>query len=114
MGYSQTFFICFVLLSDKNCTFGASNKAELVAVYGRRRIGKTFLIKGFFKEKFDYYATGIFEGSKKEELDAFCDMLRQKQPNLPPVKTWMDAFTALRDYLKKLRHSRQLETDCLR
>lgn len=132
MGYSQTFFICFVLLSDKNCTFGASkhkvfmaheiigrkreleqlhsisnsNKAELVAVYGRRRIGKTFLIKGFFKEKFDYYATGIFEGSKKEELDAFCDMLRQKQPNLPPIKTWMDAFTALRNYLKKLRKKR--------
>ena len=28
--------------------------------------------EGFFKEKFDYYATGILEGSKKEELDAFC------------------------------------------
>lgn len=80
-----------------------SNKAELVAVYGRRRIGKTFLIKGFFNEKFDYYATGIFEGSKKEELNAFCDMLRQIQPDLPPVKSWMDAFSALRDYLKKLR-----------
>ena len=40
-----------------------SDKAELVAVYGRRRIGKTFLIKEFFKEKFDFYATGIFEGS---------------------------------------------------
>ena len=31
-----------------------SNKAELVAVYGRRRIGKTFLVKEFFNEKFDY------------------------------------------------------------
>lgn len=54
-----------------------SNKAELVAVYGRRRIGKTFLVKEFFNEKFDYYATGIFEGSKQDELDGFCDMLRQ-------------------------------------
>ena len=46
-----------------------SDKAELVAVYGRRRIGKTFLVKGFFNGNFDYYATGIFEGSQKDELD---------------------------------------------
>lgn len=86
-----------------------SDKAELVAVYGRRRIGKTFLIKEFFKDKFDFYATGIFEGSKQDELDAFCDMLRQNSkdgPNLPPIKTWMDAFAALRDYLKGLRKKR--------
>lgn len=83
-----------------------SDKAELVAVYGRRRIGKTFLVKGFFNGSFDYYATGIFEGSRKDELDAFCDMLRQKQPSLPPIKSWMEAFTALRDYLKKLRKKR--------
>ena len=83
-----------------------SNKAELVAVYGRRRIGKTFLVKGFFKENFDYYATGIFEGSKREELDAFCDMLLQKQSTIPSINSWMDAFTALRDYLKRLRKKR--------
>ena len=83
-----------------------SNKAELVAVYGRRRVGKTFLVKGFFKDKFDYYATGIFEGSKEDELDAFCDMLRQKKFDLPPIKSWMDAFKALRDYLKKMRKKR--------
>lgn len=53
-----------------------SDKAELVAVYGRRRIGKTYLVKEFFNDKFDFYATGIFEGSKQDELDAFCDMLR--------------------------------------
>ena len=83
-----------------------SDKVELVAVYGRRRIGKTFLVKGFFNGNFDYYATGIFEGSQKDELDAFCDTLRQKQPSLPPIKSWMEAFTALRDYLKKLRKKR--------
>lgn len=31
-----------------------SNNPEFVAVYGRRRIGKTFLVKQFFKEKFDF------------------------------------------------------------
>ncbi len=86
-----------------------SDKAELVAVYGRRRIGKTYLVKEFFNDKFDFYATGIFEGSKQDELDAFCDMLRQKQKEgkpLPSLRSWMDAFTALRDYLKGLRKKR--------
>lgn len=86
-----------------------SDKAELVAVYGRRRIGKTYLVKEFFNDKFDFYATGIFEGSKQDELDAFCDMLRQKQKEgklLPPILSWMDAFTALRDYLMRLRKKR--------
>ncbi len=84
-----------------------SDKAELVAVYGRRRIGKTFLVKEFFNEKFDYYATGIFEGSQQDEINAFCDMLYQKQSKaIVPIKTWMDAFTALRDYLKGLRKKR--------
>ena len=31
-----------------------SPKAELIAVYGRRRVGKTYLIKSFFNEKFDF------------------------------------------------------------
>lgn len=45
-----------------------SEKAELIAVYGRRRVGKTFLVKNFFREKFDFYITGIYQGSKKEQL----------------------------------------------
>jgi len=48
-----------------------SDKAELVAVYGRRRIGKTFLVKNYFKDKFDFYITGIYQGSKKEQLGFF-------------------------------------------
>jgi len=42
-----------------------SNRAELVAVYGRRRIGKTFLVKEFFNGKFDHYATGMYPSLSK-------------------------------------------------
>lgn len=83
-----------------------SDKAELVAVYGRRRIGKTFLVKEFFNNAFDYYATGIFEGTKQNELDAFCDMLAQNSRGPRKIKTWMQAFAALRDYLMSLRKKR--------
>jgi hypothetical protein len=85
----------------------SSDHAELVAVYGRRRIGKTYLIKEFFNEKFDYYATSIFGGTKEDELRAFCDTLLQKNVcKLSDIKSWFDAFTALRDYIQSLKKKR--------
>ena len=45
-----------------------SDKAEFIAVYGSKRIGKTFLIKSYFKDNFDFYITGIYQGSKKEQF----------------------------------------------
>jgi AAA+ ATPase superfamily predicted ATPase len=85
----------------------SSDHAELVAVYGRRRIGKTYLIKEFFDDKFDYYATGIFGGTKEDELRAFCDTLLQKNIcKLSDIKSWFDAFTALRDYIQSLKNKK--------
>lgn len=81
-----------------------SPRAELIAVYGRRRVGKTFMIKEFFDNNFDFYATGIYEGKSKDEIRAFCEGFSPEfKENLPVIKDWMDAFMALRDYLKKRR-----------
>ena len=53
--------------------FLASKKAEFMAIYGRRRIGKTFLIKNFFKTQkcifFD--VTGIKNGTYTEQINEF-------------------------------------------
>lgn len=80
-----------------------SDKAELIAVYGRRRIGKTFLVKNFFKEKFDFYITGIYQGSKKEQL-AFFNKQLCKYSNIayPQVDNWFDAFDQLKHYISGL------------
>jgi AAA+ ATPase superfamily predicted ATPase len=48
-----------------------SGKAEFVAVYGRRRVGKTYLIQQFFNNNFAFSATGIIEGTREEELFAY-------------------------------------------
>jgi AAA+ ATPase superfamily predicted ATPase len=36
-----------------------SGEPEFVVVYGRRRVGKTFLIREYFKETFFFYVTGV-------------------------------------------------------
>lgn len=48
-----------------------SERGEFIAIYGRRRVGKTFLVCSFFKDKFVFYATGIIEGNREEKMDVF-------------------------------------------
>lgn len=82
----------------------ASPRAEFVAVYGRRRIGKTYLIDKFFGDSYDFYMTGIYEGTRKEQLTNFAHQLEhysgieQKTP-----KDWIEAFFSLRKYLETLK-----------
>lgn len=76
-----------------------SGKAEFIALYGRRRIGKTFLIRQYFQNHFAFDMTGIIEGKMAEQLSAFNDALRLYGHKGPKVKNWLDAFFALRDLL---------------
>ena len=48
-----------------------SEKPELIIVYGRRRVGKTYLIKEFFKDKFTFYFTGTVDATNTENLINF-------------------------------------------
>lgn len=80
-----------------------SSKAELVAVYGRRRVGKTFLIKQYFNNQFDFYFTGSFETAKNIQLKLFKQELERfsAQKRTAP-KDWFEAFEQLREYLSSL------------
>ncbi len=52
-----------------------SNKSELVVVYGRRRIGKTFLIREVYKNKMIFDVTGLHNGTLKDQLKNFHNQL---------------------------------------
>lgn len=78
-----------------------SGRPEFVAVYGRRRVGKTFLVRSFFKDKFAFYATGIIDGDRSEEMEAFHTALVTYGYKGQKAKTWIEAFVALADLLKK-------------
>lgn len=60
---------------EKLTDYFESGRSEFIALYGRRRVGKTFLIRSFFKDKFDFYATGVIDGSYETELEAFPNAL---------------------------------------
>lgn len=86
-----------------------SPKAEFVAVYGRRRIGKTYLIDKFFGDKYDFYMTGIYEGTRKEQLANFAHQLEfysHKEQKAP--KDWMEALFMLRKYLETLKEKKSV------
>lgn len=78
-----------------------SNKAEFVAVYGRRRIGKTFLIDKVYGGKYDFYMTGVYEGSRKEQLTNFAHQLQQfSNTKVKRPDDWMSAFFLLQSFLE--------------
>ena len=73
-----------------------SEKPEFVAVYGRRRVGKTFLIKEYFKKSFSFYISGLANASKEEQLENFnANLTFYGNIPYPKVKNWIDAFRQL-------------------
>lgn len=82
-------------------------EARLVAIYGRRRVGKTYLVKYFFKEKFDFFFTGSFETPMKVQLSLFRAALEQYSGRRWPMpKSWFEAFSQLQEYLQGLKKKR--------
>ena len=81
-----------------------SGKSELVAVYGRRRVGKTFLVKQFFNEKFVFYFSGAENANKKQQLFNFTTALNNysgKENRV--VGDWQSAFVQLELYIRSLK-----------
>ena len=79
-----------------------SSDAELVAVYGRRRVGKTYLIREYFKKEMVFSFSGQINGLAEDQLANFnsklSEQLKYKTETIPPT-TWPEAFTRLKAYL---------------
>ena len=87
-----------IALLESLCT---SQKAEFLAVYGRRRVGKTFLIKEFFKNQQDalfFKITGLKKGLMHEQIENFITQVGEvfyKGASLSIPKNWNQAFAVL-------------------
>ena len=77
--------------------------AQLIIIYGRRRVGKTYLINEYFNNEFAFKLTGAYKKTKAFQLESFADELKQKSRKTQPVPSdWRDAFRQLREYLETL------------
>ena len=82
-----------------------SDKPELLAVYGRRRVGKTFLIREYFKKSFSFYISGLANASKGEQLENFNATLGFYGKTVyPRAKNWLESF---RQLVHLLEHSKK-------
>lgn len=92
--------------SELNNIFN-SNKSEFVAIYGRRRVGKTFLVKNYFRSKRCVYfqAIGMQNGSLEMQLQNFTDSLSETFYDKIPIQaasSWKEAFQRLTTAIEKL------------
>ena len=81
-----------------------SKKPEFLAVYGRRRVGKTFLIREHCKKHIVFSMSGAVKTPTKRQLCSFDEALEEYSgKKADPAKDWFDAFRLLKQYLKGLR-----------
>ena len=86
-----------------------SGESEFVAIYGRRRIGKTYLVREFFKGGFVFQHTGLEKGDMAKQLSAFRDSLEDcGMSGCAKPNGWMEAFRMLRDLVARSRSKRKV------
>lgn len=83
----------------------ASTQSALIAVYGRRRIGKTFLIRKYFEPLLILDHTGLHNGELPDQLEHFRNTLLKsgykEAISTPP--DWLSAFSMLENYINSLK-----------
>src|SRR3990167_6826203 len=84
-----------------------SKKSEFIAVYGRRRVGKTYLVKNLVDSLpcIFFHVTGVQKGTLKSQLKEFAKQVGKtfyESPSLVPQKSWEDAFEELTETINQL------------
>jgi uncharacterized protein len=78
----------------------ASDEAELISVIGRRRVGKTFLVKQVYGDFIAFTITGVQNAPLKEQLSNFNYQLGEHGMQGSRPEDWMEAFQRLIELLK--------------
>jgi AAA+ ATPase superfamily predicted ATPase len=77
-----------------------TNQSELVCIYGRRRVGKTFLIRNYFGTNIRYEISGLHQGSLDEQLTNFAQtLIKASGQFVAKPGSWLEAFFLLEQWL---------------
>lgn len=82
----------------------ANTKADLVAVYGRRRIGKTYLLRNYLQKHIAFEYSGVHNVETSIQLTNYCQALTRQLNNnieLPVANNWFAAFELTAKLLQK-------------
>lgn len=89
-----------------------SEQSEFVAVYGRRRVGKTFLIRYVLERHFSVFATGLPGGSYREQINNMCMAIVQGfNVDFRECDNWMEVMRFLADSISNdsnYKHSKKV------
>lgn len=82
-----------------------SGKSEFVVLYGRRRVGKTYLIKEYFRHKFTFQFSGLANASNSQQLQNFhtslADFSKKKYKSKP--ENWLEAIDRLKIHIESIK-----------
>ena len=79
-----------------------SDDSKFVALYGRRRVGKTYLVKQTFKDEFTFFHSGLANGSLQEQLYGWRSSLEDAGLQVPSSpKHWLEAFDMLKELIRQ-------------
>ena len=85
------------------------DRSHFVAVYGRRRVGKTFLIRESYDYNFTFQHSGLSNGGLKEQLFAFCSSLKDSGYSFKrKPENWLEAFEGLKDVIRQSQNEKKI------
>jgi len=86
-----------------------SDRSEFIAIYGRRRVGKTFLVNEALDGKFAFRHAGIYGEDKTSQIDAFCASARDagiEETGRP--RNWLQAFEILKQVVRESKSRKKV------
>ncbi len=85
-----------------------TNQSEFIAIYGRRRVGKTFLVREVFGKKIFFSHTGVANQKTAIQLAAFKDSMKSFGTEIKTPANWIEAFGALKEMISKSRQKKKV------
>jgi predicted AAA+ superfamily ATPase len=88
----------------------ASGRSEFIALYGRRRVGKTFLIRKAFEGKMTFHLTGLAHANVHGQLVNFKMAMQQQHPRIyhKAAENWMEAFHLIKNVVQKSKQKKKV------
>ena len=86
-----------------------NQESDFIAIYGRRRVGKTYLIRETFGEKIVFQHAGLERGNQAEQIEYFSSSLKRAGlRDFVNPSTWLEAFELLKDFIEQSKEKRKV------